>query len=61
MVDVNVMVDVWLTFGGPKSTLSTDFGLFHIEGAKLGLNLNVSKYEVISQDQQPLEGPSKVS
>ena len=32
---------------------------FRIEGAKLDLNLNVSKYEVLSRDQQSFEGPMK--
>ena len=39
---VGFMDDV--TLGGPKSNVSTDVGLFRIEGAKLSLNPNVSKY-----------------
>ena len=54
---VGFMDDV--TLGGSKSTVSTDVGLFRIERAKLGLNLNVSKCEIISRDQQPFEGPNE--
>ena len=37
-----------VTLGGPKTTISLDVDLFHIEGAKLGLNFKVSNCEVIS-------------
>ena len=46
-----------VTLRDPKSTVYTDVGLSRIEGAELGLNLNISKCEVISRDQQSFEGP----
>ena len=42
-----------VTLGGPRTTVSLDINPSRIEGAKLGLNLNVLKCEVISQDQRP--------
>ena len=52
---VSFMDDI--TLGGHRGTVSSDVRLFRIEEAKLGLNLSVSKCEVISRDQRPFEGP----
>ena len=45
-----------VTLGGPRTTVSSNVSLFRIEGTKLGLNVNVSKCEVISLDQRPFWG-----
>ena len=45
--------------GGPRTSVTPDVNPFRSEGAKLGLNLNVSKCEVIFRDQRPFKGPSR--